>query len=219
MLDRAVVLAWHVDYWDYLGWKDPYGSAAATQRQTRYAKARAQKQKWTPQFVVGNEVLRERMRETLDDGLAKAAETPAPLAIEADLRWRPAGEGAMPLPAVVEGTLRVKRLAPEAATPGTLEVLPLLVLRRTTTACPAGENAGKTLVEYQTVAAVGTAATLDAALTPDGHRFELTVPLGTEPANLGVAVLVEDREKMRTVECRWFSIPAAGPPAAPPESR
>ena len=32
-----VPLAFHVDYWDYIGWKDPYASKEYSQRQRRYA--------------------------------------------------------------------------------------------------------------------------------------------------------------------------------------
>ena len=32
-----VPLAFHVDYWDYIGWKDPFASPEYTQRQRRYA--------------------------------------------------------------------------------------------------------------------------------------------------------------------------------------
>jgi len=34
---RFVPLAFHVDYWDYIGWKDPYASKEYSQRQRRYA--------------------------------------------------------------------------------------------------------------------------------------------------------------------------------------
>ncbi len=46
-----VALAWHVDYWDYLGWKDTFSSASATARQAHYA-ARIGDGSYTPEFVV-----------------------------------------------------------------------------------------------------------------------------------------------------------------------
>jgi hypothetical protein len=46
-----VALSWHVDYWDYLGWRDTFSSAAATARQARYA-ARIGGGSYTPEFVV-----------------------------------------------------------------------------------------------------------------------------------------------------------------------
>ena len=46
-----VALAWHVDYWDYLGWKDTFSSAASSDRQARYA-ARIGGGSYTPEFVV-----------------------------------------------------------------------------------------------------------------------------------------------------------------------
>ncbi|MDN5928501.1 MAG: DUF1223 domain-containing protein [Hyphomicrobiales bacterium] len=49
---NVVVLAYHVDYWDYLGWKDTLGSRANTERQYAYAKAFGSSQVYTPQAVV-----------------------------------------------------------------------------------------------------------------------------------------------------------------------
>jgi hypothetical protein len=46
-----VVLSEHVDYWNQLGWKDPFSSAAYSQRQREYAE-RLNGEVYTPELVV-----------------------------------------------------------------------------------------------------------------------------------------------------------------------
>ena len=46
-----IALAWHVDYWNRLGWSDPFSSAIATARQRRYAEA-LHDEVYTPALVV-----------------------------------------------------------------------------------------------------------------------------------------------------------------------
>ena len=53
---QVVALAFHVDYWDRLGWKDRFSSAAFTERQHRYAAAWQTDRIYTPQAVVDGRV-------------------------------------------------------------------------------------------------------------------------------------------------------------------
>jgi hypothetical protein len=58
-----VALSFHVDYWDYIGWKDPYASRETTERQRAYARVLKQRYVYTPEMVVdgiGHDTGRER---------------------------------------------------------------------------------------------------------------------------------------------------------------
>lgn len=49
-------LSFHVDYWDYLGWVDPFSSSQFTRRQRAYAKSLKRSSVYTPQMVVNGSV-------------------------------------------------------------------------------------------------------------------------------------------------------------------
>ncbi len=48
----VIALGLHVDYWDYIGWKDTFGDPAFTARQKSYAKAMQERMVFTPQIIV-----------------------------------------------------------------------------------------------------------------------------------------------------------------------
>ena len=50
--ERVLGLSFHVDYWDYIGWKDPFASNLHTKRQKLYADALRARYVYTPQVVV-----------------------------------------------------------------------------------------------------------------------------------------------------------------------
>lgn len=51
--DDVIALALHVDYWDYIGWKDIFGKPSYSSRQRAYARATGQRTVYTPQMIVG----------------------------------------------------------------------------------------------------------------------------------------------------------------------
>ena len=63
MRPDIVALAFHVDYWDYIGWKDPFASRNTTERQRAYARVLKQRYVYTPEMVVegiGHDTGRDR---------------------------------------------------------------------------------------------------------------------------------------------------------------
>lgn len=127
-----ITLAYHVDYWDGLGWKDPFASAAATDRQRTYARALSLQSVYTPQMVV--------------DGRFDAV----------------GSDRAAVLPLLAGGTdgvgvqmhrdgakLSIDLSATNQAEP--MEILALAVSDRVQTTVARGENAGRVLSEYSIV--------------------------------------------------------------------
>jgi hypothetical protein len=49
---NVIAIGEHVDYWDHLGWRDAFSSAALTSRQSRYSNILRQEAIYTPQMVV-----------------------------------------------------------------------------------------------------------------------------------------------------------------------
>jgi hypothetical protein len=49
-------LSFHVDYWDYIGWKDRFADAQYTRRQYAYAEARGGSMVYTPQMIVAGAI-------------------------------------------------------------------------------------------------------------------------------------------------------------------
>jgi hypothetical protein len=49
---RVIPLAFHVDYWDYIGWKDAFASARGTERQRQIQRSAGARYVYTPQVVL-----------------------------------------------------------------------------------------------------------------------------------------------------------------------
>lgn len=138
-------LSFHVDYWDDLGWPDPFAAPAWTERQRTYARALGDRGVYTPQLVIGGAVGLVGSQERAVTRAIAAAPRPARLPVDA--AW-------------AEGVLTLTATAPADA-----DVFVALYQDGTRTAVPRGENAGATLAASRVVrrlvrvAAAGTRAT------------------------------------------------------------
>ncbi|MDP6705194.1 MAG: DUF1223 domain-containing protein [Alphaproteobacteria bacterium] len=54
--EDLIGLTFHVDYWDYLGWRDTFASPLYTERQRSYATAMQDRRVYTPQMVIGGAI-------------------------------------------------------------------------------------------------------------------------------------------------------------------
>ena len=128
----VLALAYHVDYWDSLGWRDPYSRPDWTRRQEQYAGALQQGTIGTPQMIVdGRRILTgplEIQSLPLHD--------PRPAAVPVHL-------------ALGGGALSVHLEASSSV--GRSEVTLIPYLAHAVTVVRAGENAGRTLIESHVV--------------------------------------------------------------------
>jgi hypothetical protein len=71
-----ITLSEHVDYWNRLGWKDPFSSAQYSQRQAEYSRALQFEDVYTPQMVVdGRNAFVGSQRKTALEAIEKASDS------------------------------------------------------------------------------------------------------------------------------------------------
>ncbi|HEX3501695.1 MAG TPA: DUF1223 domain-containing protein [Stellaceae bacterium] len=167
-----IPLAYHVDYWNYIGWSDPFASKQMTHRQKAYSRALGQRYVYTPEMVVNGttqEVGSNRHGvESLIEGARKAPQTGPAISLtrEEDGRIR----------------LRIGAGVHEMAT-----IWLVKFDREHTTAVAVGENEGRTLTDYN---AVRTLHQLG-SWTGDAVDMVYDVNESDEPGNGGCAILVQ----------------------------
>lgn len=162
-------LAFHVDYWDYIGWKDTFGNTANADRQRSYAAFKGERTIYTPQMIIdGDEAVVGADPAALTDAIATAAARQDPLR----LRLERDAQGVV-LTATALGDL-----------PDGLSVQLLRVKPSARVAVRRGENAGRR------IAYTAIVTDHDLVATWDG-RSDLTLPLDA-PGDDDVVVLIQE---------------------------
>lgn len=167
----VLALAFHVDYWNYIGWTDPFASKIATQRQRDYAQRLALRYVYTPQMVI-NGVAEGVGAEpdTILPLIKAAAADPAPRAVAALVRT---GDG------------RLAVHVDAGSTSGPAVIWLVGFDRMQTTSVLRGENEGRTLKDYHVVRSFREIGTWT------GVAVDLDVAANAAAGDGSVAVLVQ----------------------------
>ena len=183
--EQAVyVLAWHVDYWDRLGWADPWANPGFSERQQAYGDQLGAKL-YTPQMVVNGQAQLLGSDETaaraqIKRALAEPVETKVQLG---HLGW--------------DG----KRLSVELASdvPDGAVVQAALVERNLSSEVHRGENEGLTLKHDGVVRAFASFA--------PGEPVRLIAPMGLDPVHTSLVVFVQEPETLRVLGATSAELP------------
>jgi hypothetical protein len=182
---RALPLAFNVDYWNYLGWKDVFSEPAYSGRQRRYASALGVRT-YTPQLVVAG-------REALVGSDASSAQ--AALA-----RQSATGPSRVRVSAPASSRARLK-VEVAAGGPGARVMLALFE-NGLWTDVTSGENKGQRLRSDFVVRRL-----VDLGPLPDGKPFRRHVDEAWDPswnkASSGAAVFLQDPRTLAISDAAW----------------
>ncbi len=188
---EVVALKEHVDYWNHLGWRDPYSSAAFSDRQRAYAWSFGSGSVYTPQMIVdGRAEFVGSQEGRARQAIARAAATPK-AAVHLEWAAPHAGGNAVPL--------RVRIAALGEVTPrDTAEVYLAITENGLHSDVARGENAGRRLDHFSVVRELKRIgqATPQAASAFAGEPV-VAITGGWKRENLRAVVLVQEKRSRR----------------------
>jgi hypothetical protein len=197
---NAVVLAFHVDYWDYLGWRDRFDSPRFSDRQRELVEAGGGRTVYTPQlFVDAADRASWRQSNSVSEAISKVNQHPA----EAQLTLKLDA-----VPDKTAGKAWIATLSGNIKRPASSQQVWLAVYQDgLSSQVAAGENSGARLQHDRVVRQWLGPFKADAA-----GRINVAQSLGVteafDPAQAGVAAFVEDKRAGKVLQA--VSLPFCG---------
>jgi hypothetical protein len=186
-LDPGIItLSFHVDYWDRLGWKDPFSSRIASDRQKEYGKQFKLTSIYTPQLVVNGQYelvgnVRSKAELTIRKVLAEKA---AVSVIISDLATSP------------DHTISFNAVAAGDTTQ--TEIQAALVQKMAVMKVNAGENSGAILTHYNVVRSFAK------QYTAAQNQFKLQLPAELQKNEWMLVVYVRHKKTLRITGAATF---------------
>jgi hypothetical protein len=185
----VLALAFHVDYWNYIGWADPFASKLATERQRNYAKQLRLRYVYTPQMVINGAT----------EGIGSEREIITRLIADAAADGRPHVGVTMARDA--GGQLLVHVDSGQAGEPATVWLIGFD--REHETHVQRGENEGRVLKDVQVVRSLKPVGTWS------GAALDLTLAEGAAVGDGGVGVLVQLANSGRIIGAACIKTPTS----------
>jgi hypothetical protein len=185
----VIALSLHVDYWDYIGWRDPFASAEMTARQHAYGRVLNTPMVYTPQMVI--------------DGATEAVGSDRAQVLERIAAARDqAGPGKVAVELVPDGAGAWRAVIGAAAQPLSQPATVWLVMfdRESSADVARGENAGRNLPTYNVVREMRRLGTWDGSaseipIRPDlGNGCAVILQAGDVGPILGAAMMTAAKE-------------------------
>lgn len=177
-----LALSFHVDYWNYIGWEDPYSKKQFTERQYAHKRAGNISQIYTPQYVFSNrEVRRWGQAGLIPQRLAAMQQDKAPVGLQVSLERKAAN--------LVEVQVKTEWLD-ERYSGGRVYVA--FYEDGLSQQVKAGENRGELLKHDRVVRHLSDAR----KVSPTSRTlvFRHTLPADWNQNNVGLGVVVENNE-------------------------
>jgi len=187
---QIVALEEHVDYWNHLGWKDPYSSIEFTQRQGDYAQVFGTDGVYTPQMVVDgqNEFVGSRSLAA-KEAIEKAANRP-----KAEIALVPSANSSPGKPAF---EVQVKSLD-GISVHGESELWLAVTEKGLQTDVKAGENSGETLKHAAVVRSLRRIDTIR-DLAGYHNQIQFALDAGWKKENLAVVLFLAEKNSRKII--------------------
>ncbi len=180
---EVLALEEHVDYWDYIGWKDPFSSPAWSRRQADYQGALGRSRNYTPQMVVDGTTELVGSDEERARALIAAAAKAERGALSLERKGR---------------TLRI-RASSLPARDEPAEVLLAIAESGLQSKVEAGENAGRTLQHAPVARSLKLIGEVKPGEAAASLEVELDVPLSKLPNQLRAIVFLQLSKSRRII--------------------
>ncbi|MGE3467893.1 MAG: DUF1223 domain-containing protein, partial [Pyrinomonadaceae bacterium] len=179
---KVITLAFHVDYWDYIGWKDRFSSAEYSERQQKYARRFRLDSSYTPQMVV--------------DGTTHFVGSNRIEAIGAISRSSKAAKPRVRLN--LKGDVLSVSI-PDIGNQSDAAVFLAVAENSLSTRVKAGENSGSTLEHASVVRELVELGEIRKGATGFGLDHVLSLDSGWKAENLVFVVFVQDKDTLKVI--------------------